>query len=153
LPNDLSDDRDRSNPERIAREIERLKEGLQLLGLKQCCCCGRYSLTRDGKALFEAKGESACFNCIWDWWKRRSPELAIEERLAIEHKLLRWLVAHYGAKVVRQAAKMPKPETIKYKLIVGCDECKGTGKIAAATCSYCEGRGFEWGVILWPELA
>lgn len=144
--------KDEPSFERVVQELNRLKEGLRLLGLGQCSTCGRYLLSEHGKNLFEAAGELVCFNCIEEAWQRRSPDFSVPERQAIEQKLLRWLVAHHEAKVIRQAAKMPRPETVKLKIVVACGECNGTGRSpSGGACSYCEARGSEWVVVLRPE--
>ncbi len=136
----------------VLRELEHLKDGLRLLGLKQCSACGTYFLCQDGKALFDA-GELACYACLTPWWRRYSPGLSIEQRQALEGKLLRWLVAHHDAKVIRHAEKLPPSDAIELKVVVACDQCDGTGKNEGGReCHNCEGRGSVWVVTLRPEL-
>lgn len=137
---------------RIVEELNHIKAGLRLLGVKQCRSCGKYFLSQDRTALFEA-GEPVCHNCIQDWWEKRSPELSIEERQSIEHKLLRWLVACYNALVIHQAKKLPRPEDLELKIVVACDQCNGAGKTdGGGPCHHCEGRGSLWVVQLRPNL-
>lgn len=138
--------------EGIVQELRHLKDALGLLGIRQCSYCGKYFLSEHGKSLFEA-GELSCFNCIQDWWQRRSPGLTVQERQTIEQKLLRWLVVHHNGKVITHADKMPKPEAISLKMVVGCQQCGGTGTLPGGkACHNCEGRGTEWVVVLRPEL-
>jgi len=136
---------------RILEELDRLKEGLRLLGLSQCGSCGKYFQLSEGKPLFDA-GQPVCYNCVGEWWRERSPALGIEERKAVEHKLLRWLVAHHGAKVIRQSDKMPPAAHIQLKIMVACEQCDGTGKAGGKDCHSCEGRGSVWVVRLRPEV-
>ncbi len=137
---------------RVVEELDHLKAGLRLLGVKQCSYCRKYFLSQDGKTLIEA-GELVCYKCLQKWWQERSPSFTIEERQAAEHKLLRWLVAHHGAKVIRQAGKLPRPADMELKIVVTCEECNGSGKNESrAECHNCEGRGSVWVVKLWPGL-
>jgi len=137
---------------RMVKELNSLKAGLRLLGVKQCNTCGKWFLSQDGKALFEA-GDPVCYNCIQKWWQQRAPELNIDERQVIEHKLLRWLVAHYSAQVIHQARKLPRPEALELKIMVACDQCNGLGKTGShSECHHCEGRGTVRVVKFWPDL-
>jgi hypothetical protein len=138
---------------RVVEELNHLKDGLCLLGLKQCSGCGKYSVSTDGKNLLEAGGQLVCYSCVQEWWQRRSPALNSEERQAVEHKLLRWLVTHHNAKVIRLAEKLPRPIELELKIIAACEQCAGTGKIdGGKRCLNCEGRGSVWVVRLRPEL-
>ena len=136
---------------RILQELEHLKDGLGLLGVKQCAHCRRYFRSEDGGALFDA-GQLVCYGCLQDWWLQHSPKLGIDERQRIEHKLLRWLVANHQAKVIRTVKKLPQADQIELKIVVACDQCSGTGKGAGRECQNCEGRGSVWVVGLRPEL-
>jgi hypothetical protein len=137
---------------RLAKELDFLKAGLRQLGLQPCSCCGRYFLSSDGKALFDA-GDLVCFSCLQTWWQQREPSLSVEARQAIEHRLARWLVAHHNAKIIRQAEKLPRPEMLQVKVVVSCEQCSGTGKLAnGSRCGYCDGRGTLWVVELRPEF-
>lgn len=137
---------------RLAKELDYLKAGLRQLGLQACSCCGRYFLSSDGKALFDA-GDLVCFSCLQNWWQQREPSLSVEARQAIEHRLARWLVAYHNAKIIRQAEKLPRPEMLQVKVVVACEQCSGTGKLAnGSRCGYCDGRGTLWVVELRPEF-
>ena len=138
--------------EQVVQELNHVRDALRLLGLKQCSYCGKYFPSDHGQSLFEA-GELSCYVCIQDWWRRRCPNLSVPERQAVEQKLLRWLVAHHNGKVIKHADKMPKPGDIELKMVVGCEQCTGTGKTEnGKECHNCEGRGSEWVVVLKPEL-
>jgi len=137
---------------RLTKELDYLKGGLRLLGLQPCSCCGKYFLSSDGKNLFDA-GELVCVQCLQTWWQQREPTLSIEARQAIEHKLARWLVAYHNAKFIRQAEKLPRAEMLAIKVVVACEQCNGTGKLAnGSACRHCDGRGTVWVVELRPEF-
>lgn len=141
-----------ANLARLAEELDHLKDGLGLLGVKQCSRCGNYFLSADGKNLFDA-GQLVCHGCIQDWWQELSPSLSIEERQAMEHKLVRWLVAHHGAKVIRQQEKLPPSDDLALKMVIACDQCDGTGRSpSGGECHNCEGRGSVWVIEIKPEL-
>ena len=137
---------------RISQELQHLREGLRLLGLRPCSHCGRYFLSSDAGALLDA-GQLVCYICLHDWWQQRSPALSVQQRQTAEHKILRWLVAYHGAKVVNRPDKMPPAEEIEFKLVVACDECDGTGKNdAGGKCHNCGAQGSVWVVRLTPQL-
>jgi hypothetical protein len=137
---------------RLAKELDHLRGGVRLLGIEQCSCCGKYFLSSDGKALFDA-GDLVCYKCLQNWWQQREPTLGIEERQAIEHKLARWLVAYHNARIIRQSEKLPRAEMVQIKVVVACEHCGGTGKLPdGAGCRNCEGRGIIWVVELRPEF-
>ena len=137
---------------RLANELDHLKDGVRLLGLGQCSCCGKYFLSSDGKALFDA-GELVCYKCLQNWWQQREPMLSVEGRQAIEHKLARWLVAYHNARIVREARKLPRADMLEIKVVVACEPCDGTGKLAdGSSCRNCDGRGTVWVVELRPEF-
>ena len=137
---------------RMAQELDHLKDGLALLGVKPCSSCGKYFQDADGKTLLDA-GQLVCYDCLQDWWHQRAPALGIEQRQAVEHKILRWLVANRNAKVIRQAEKMPRADAIELKIVVGCEQCNGTGKVdKGGKCHACDGRGSVWVVGLRPEF-
>ena len=53
----------------------------------------------------------------------------------------------------RQAEKLPRPEMLQVKVVVSCEQCSGTGKLAnGSRCGYCDGRGTLWVVELRPEF-
>jgi len=135
----------------VTKELENLRGGLRLLGLKQCSSCGKF-FQADGKALIDV-GQIVCHKCIQNWWDQHSPTLNIQERQAVEHKLARWLVSDHNAKVVRQRAKLPRVDEIDLKMVVACEQCGGTGKNSGGKeCNNCEGRGTVWVVRLLPVL-
>jgi len=139
----------RASLARIERELDGLKGALLLLGVKQCCWCRKYFLSPDARALFDGD-ELVCYGCIQEWWQHRCPELSIEKRQAVEHKLLRWLVSHHDAKVIRQTEKLP--QRIELKILAACERCGGTGKSdTGGKCHPCGGCGNFWVVRLVPE--
>ena len=137
---------------RIARELENLRDALRLLGLKQCGSCGKYYQAADGKALLEL-GQLVCYGCVQEWWSIRSPLLSVQDRLAAEHKLLRWLVAHHNGKVIRQSAKARHPAELELSIVAGCEQCQATGKTeTGGECRNCEGCGSVKVIVLRPEF-
>jgi hypothetical protein len=142
-PNTVEDGQDLAF---ISRELDNIRDGLKLLGLKQCSCCRKYFMCPDGKNLLSA-GQLVCVRCVSSWWEQRSPKISIEERNTIEHQILRWLTAYYGAKVIRRLSQMPAAEDIALKIVVGCEQCGGTGRVSTARCQNCDGCGSEWVVV------
>lgn len=130
----------------LSRELGNIRDGLALLGLKQCSCCRKFFSSSDGTNLLNA-GELVCFGCVGRWWEQRSPRISIEERRKVERQLLRWLTAHHGAKVIRRLNQSPAPEHIALKMVLGCELCNGTGQSGGARCQNCDGRGSEWVVV------
>jgi hypothetical protein len=130
----------------LSSELDKIKEGLKLLGLQQCSCCRKYFKCLDGKNLLNA-GQLVCYRCVSDWWQQRSPQISIEERNAVEHQLLRWLTAYYEAKVIRRPGQMPAPENILLKIVVRCEQCMGAGMMDGTKCQSCDARGFVWVVV------
>ena len=131
---------------RIERELELLRHGLSLLEVKPCLQCRRFYRAEPG-ALFDGGGALVCFGCVPDWWTRRSPELNLKDRESTEHRLVRWLLAHHGARIVHQAEKLPPDQPQAFRLVADCEECDGLGSIGASRCHYCNGRGTLWVVI------
>lgn len=131
----------------LARELDGIRDALKLLGLKQCCWCRKYYLCPDGRNLLNA-GQLVCYRCESSWWEQRSPKLSIEERKTAEHQLLRWLVTYHGAKIIRRLSQMPPAEEIALKMVVGCEQCNGTGQSGTTRCNNCDGRGSEWIVVV-----
>lgn len=111
----------------VLGELESIRTALALVGLQQCHCCRKYFPCPDGKSLLKTE-QLVCFGCLEGWWRERSPQISIEERRVIERQILRWLVAYYGAKVIGQARQLPSPDATALKMIVGCEQCGGTGK-------------------------
>jgi hypothetical protein len=134
---------------RLAQELERQKDALRLLGLKPCSSCGKYYLGQDGKSLLDA-GQLVCHRCVQNWWRQRSPTLNTGQRQTVEAKIRRWLVTHHNAKVIQQADKLPPDSQVDLKMVVGCEQCNGTGRGASGECHSCDGRGSVW--IVEPRL-
>lgn len=131
---------------RIERELELMRHGLSLLEVKPCSRCRRFFRAQPG-ALFDSGGELICFGCLPEWWPQRSPELSLKERELIEHRLVRWLLAHHHAHVIYQAEKLPADQPQEFRLVTDCEECDGTGTLTGSRCHYCNGRGTLWVVI------
>src|SRR5689334_4434969 len=87
---------------RIERDVENLREGMGLLGVKPCSWCKRFFRLSEPGTLFDC-GELVCYDCIREWWPHRSAELSAKEREGIERKLVRWLLNHHGAEVMRHS--------------------------------------------------
>ena len=87
----------------VSRELDNIRDGLKMLGLKQCSCCRKYFMCPDGKHLLNA-GQLVCVRCVSSWWEQCSPKISIEERNTIEHQILRWLTSYYEAKVILASA-------------------------------------------------
>jgi hypothetical protein len=134
---------------RIERELELLRQGLSLLDIKPCSQCRHFRRTEPG-AMFDSGGAFVCFGCVPEWWMQRSPELNLKDRESMEHKLVRWLLAHHHAHLVHQAEKLPPDQPQEFRLVTDCEECEGTGKFGGNRCHYCNGRGTLWVVI--PKL-
>jgi hypothetical protein len=137
---------------RIERELERQKTGMALLGVKPCSrCCVYYQRSNPG-ALF-GSGELVCFHCIQPWWLDHSPNLSPSERTKIESELCRWLLNHHQAELILRLERLPDPEQLRLKLVVGCETCNGQGKIVTGKkCGQCDGRGTVWVVVRGPGM-
>lgn len=131
----------------IAKELDNIREGLRMLGLKQCSCCRKYFKCPDGKNLLNA-GQLVCYRCVSGWWEQHSPKISIKERNTIERELLRWLTTYHGARVIRRLSQMPATEDIQLKMVVGCEQCNRTGQSGTTKCQNCDGRGSEWVVVV-----
>jgi len=132
----------------IQTDLENIKQGLALLGLKQCVHCGKFYRSSDHGALFEST-ELVCYACVRDWWADKIHHLSAAERYTVEQNLKRWLCAYHKAIVVRHLAKLPQNQTLQ--VVTACETCGGTGTENHKPCSNCEGRGTVW-VIVVPEL-
>jgi len=145
----------KSPDERLAyleRELEHLKAGLGLLGIRPCSWCGVYYRRADAGALCDC-GELVCYNCIPRWWPHRSPELSAESRLRVERELRQWLVGHHHAEVIGNIEDLPKPDRLMMKLVTGCEQCGGSGKTSSSgRCHYCDGGGTVWVIVRAPEI-
>ena len=150
----LSYDVEMGRDEKLAsleRELEYLKAGLGLLGVKPCSCCGVFYGRSDPGALFNC-GEFVCYACVARWWSHRRPQLSGKDRQTTESGLRRWLVTYHHAKVIAKSRDLPEPERLVMKLVTGCEQCSASGKsYSGAPCSYCDGRGSVWVVVRVPE--
>ena len=126
-------------------ELAALRNALVLLGLKQCVWCRKYLRFAEPGALFDV-GELVCYSCSLDWWKNKCPQLAENERAAMEHKLVHWLIYQHHAKVIRPAGKGAETApTDAPHLVASCIECLGKGKdTGGGHCSHCIGLGIIW---------
>ena len=151
---DLPPQPQKSPDERLSsleRELDHLKAGLGLLGVKPCSCCANYYRSSDPGALFHG-GELVCYNCIPQWWLQRSPKLSTDDRQQAERDLRRWLVSHHRAEVIGRAGDLPAPERLLMKLVTGCEQCNSSGKTdTGKRCSNCDGRGTVWLVVRDPD--
>jgi hypothetical protein len=136
---------------RLERELLRLKNGLELLGVKACCCCQNLFRATEPGNLFNA-GDLVCFACIRHWWPQRSQALAANDRELIEHKLVHWLLNHHGAKVVPGHEKSAD-DSQGIRLVAACEECEGKGLWAGTKCHFCGGSGAVCVVVPNPETA
>jgi hypothetical protein len=135
----------------LERELDHLKAGLGLLGVKPCSWCGIYHRISDSGALFTC-GELACFNCLPQWWLHRSPGLSGTDRQVAERELRRWLVTHHNAEVIGRLEDLPQPERLRLKLVTGCELCDESGKTYTGhRCHHCDGRGTVWVVVRAPD--
>lgn len=79
----------------------------------------------------------------------RLPKLSIHDRQPIERKLTRWLIDHHQAIVFREFSELPPREFQDVHIVVGCQECKGSGKqYGSERCRSCLGNGTVWVVTL-----
>jgi hypothetical protein len=132
---------------RVEQEMQQLRDGLALLGVKRCENCKRFYRSSDAAALFDDGVEMVCYVCIHEWWPRRGGELELKDRETIEHKLVRWLVAHHNAQLIQQSHKLPDEQSQEFRLAADCDQCEGTGTLLGGHCRYCGGEGTMWVVI------
>jgi hypothetical protein len=131
----------------MERDLQQMRSGVGLLGVKRCENCKKFYRTSDAAALFEDGVEAVCYGCIHEWWPRRCGEMELSDRETIEHKLVRWLVAHHNAKLIPQSHKLPDERSQDFRLAADCDQCGGTGIVLEARCRYCGGEGTLWVVI------
>ena len=134
---------------RLERDMANVKDALGLLGAKPCSVCGKFYLRSDPGNLFKACGDSVCYACFSSWWPDVCPKLSVHDRKAIEHKLTRWLIDHHQATVFREFSELPPRELQDVHIVVGCQECKGSGKQSGSErCRHCLGNGTVWVVTL-----
>jgi len=136
---------------RAERELERMRSGLSMLGIKRCSSCQAFFHLTDSAALFADSGESVCYGCIPAWWPARSETLDSTDRLPIEHRLVRWLVAHHNGRLIQQSHKLPEENLQEFRLLISCEQCEGTGKLLGGHCHYCGSQGAMWLVV--PKVA
>jgi hypothetical protein len=137
---DHPEDDTRDALSRLERELARLKSGLELLGVKACCCCQNLFRATEPGTLFDA-GELVCFRCIRHWWPERVKRFSAHDRDLVEHKLVHWLLNHHGARVLHGQEKVPPADQQELQLTAACEECDGKGVWAGAKCRFCDGRG------------
>jgi hypothetical protein len=136
--------------ERLARmelDLRQMRDGLALAGVRRCENCKKFYRSSDAALLFDDGAETVCYVCIHEWWPRRGGELELKDRETIEHKLVRWLVAHHNAQLIQRSHKLPAEPMQEFKLVAGCDQCEGTGTLLGGHCRYCGGEGKLWVVI------
>src|ERR1700693_2799541 len=96
--------------ERLARmelDLQQMRDGLALVGVRRCENCKKFYRCSDAALLFDDGAETVCYVCIHEWWPKRGGELELKDRETIEHKLVRWLVAHHNAQLIQQSHKLP----------------------------------------------
>jgi len=136
---------------RAERELEQMRSGLGLLGVKRCSRCQAFFHSSDSAAMFGDGAESVCYGCIPAWWPARSETIESTDRLPIEHRLVRWLVAHHNARPIQQSHKLPEESLQEFRLLISCEQCEGTGKLLGGHCHYCGSQGAMWLVV--PKVA
>jgi hypothetical protein len=129
---------------RLDRDLEQLRDGLALLGVKRCFRCLKFFQTSDAGSLFDAGAELVCYACTRAWWPEYGGSLEVKERDAVEHKLVRWLASHHGARVIHQSSKLPDEQHVEYRFVANCDQCEGTDQMLGGHCRYCGGSGTMW---------
>lgn len=134
---------------RLERDLSRLRNGLELLGVKACCSCQNLFRATEPGNLFDA-GELVCFSCIRNWWPVRCRAMAANDREIVEHKLVHWLLNYHDARVIREDQKLPADDKQDMRLVASCEECDGKGVWAGTKCHFCGGRGALWIVIPKP---
>jgi hypothetical protein len=135
---------------RLERELDHLRQGLSLLGVKPCARCRKFFRLSDAGALFDCGDVACCYECIHEWWSQRCGELSLKDRKIVEHKLVRWLMAHHDAHIVHDLGKMPKDSPQALRMVADCLECSGTGILLGERCRHCDGAGTAWVVLPDP---
>jgi hypothetical protein len=129
-------------------ELDRMKDGLALLGVSGCFWCKKFFRRGDPGALFDAGGELVCYADIPQWWPHRCVQLGAKERENLEGKLVFWLRDHHHAETFKDPAKLPDPSLQELHIIATCLECHGTGKsLGQDHCRFCEDRGTVWVIV------
>lgn len=132
----------------LERDMANVKDALNLLGAKPCSVCGKFYLRSNQGDLFKACGDSVCYACFSNWWLDRCQNLSAHDREPIEYKLTRWLIDHHRAMVFREFTELPPKELQDVHMVVGCRECKGSGKVGGERCRNCHGNRTVWVVTL-----
>lgn len=132
---------------RAERDLEQMRYGLDLLGVRRCSLCKQFFQSSDQSALFNDGTELVCFGCIQEWWPAYSGTLEVADRQSIERKLVRWLGAHHRAEIIHQFRKLPDEQSEEFRFVADCDQCGGTGELLGAQCRYCGGKREMWIVI------
>jgi len=133
---------------RLQREMENVKNALGLLGARPCSVCVKFYLSSDPGNLLKACGDSVCYACFSGWWADRCQGLSISDRESNEYKIMHWLIDHHRAKVYREFSELPPKELQDVRVVVGCRECKGSGKMGGERCRHCLGNRTVWVVNL-----
>src|ERR1035438_4288059 len=94
----------------IELELQQLREGVALLGVKRCENCRKFFRSSDAAALFDDGVEMVCYSCVHEWWPKRGGEMELKDRVAIEHKLVRWLVNHHNAELIQKSRQLPNEQ-------------------------------------------
>jgi hypothetical protein len=127
--------------EEVERNLNDLVQGLSLLGVKRCSHCKQFFRAADRGRLFIGCGETACFECIPEWWASRREQLGCEERQKTESALVYWLRSFHDARSCGDSSR-PRSQAIKFELVATCLECHGTGMhFGDKRCRYCSGPG------------
>jgi hypothetical protein len=135
---------------RIERDLDHLRQGLGLLGVKPCAWCKKFFRLSDAGALFDCGDLACCYGCIHEWWSHQSGELSLKDRKIVEHKLVRWLMAHHNAHIIHQLGKIPEDSLQARRIVADCLECAGTGILLGGRCHHCNGAGTAWVVLPSP---
>ena len=112
----------------VERELQQMRDGLALMAVKRCENCKRFYRSSDAAALFDDGTEVVCYVCIHEWWPRRGGELELKDRETIEHKLMRWLVAHHHAQLIPPSHKLSDEQSQEFRLAADCDQCAVVGQ-------------------------
>jgi hypothetical protein len=146
----MTEESNPSSQEVLARhqlDLDRLKDGLALLGIHACSWCKKFLRRSDPGALFDA-GELVCYSCIHEWWPQRVAQLGIKERETLEGKLVFWLRDFHHAETYKDPAKLPESSLQELHIEATCLECRGAGKsMGQERCRFCEGRGTVWVIV------
>jgi hypothetical protein len=130
----------------IERRLGHVESALEQIGLRACRHCKRYFRRSEPGLLFDCRGP-VCVECIPEWRAELSTELTVNERATVERQLTQWLLVYHQGTIVRESRKVPEPQLLKVRVVVGCERCQGTGRVSNSRCRYCDGRGTVWVVV------